>query len=120
MKKNLDMEILRSKECKIISTEEVLKDVEPFLTEEEIEKILKNKEIKAEKTKITNIRKVKIFKDEKWIDIEFENLKTGDKFRLFESTGEEVKNENGNLEFIATSDTYIEENILMIEILGGK
>ena len=105
MKKNLDMEILRSKECKIISTEEVLKDVEPFLTEEEIEKILKNKEIKAEKTKITNTRKVKIFKDEKWIDIEFENLKTGDKFRLFESTGEEVKNENG---FTNNVDTLVD------------
>ena len=122
MRKKLDMEKLKSKEHKIISIEEALKDVELFLTEEEIEEILKNKEIiKAEEIKIMNTRKVKVFKDNDWVDIEFENLKTDDKFKLFESTGEEVKDESGNLEFIAISDAYINKsNILTINILGGE
>ena len=56
-------------------------------------------------------RKVKIFQDEKWIDIKFEDLKNGNKFKLIELTGEEVKDSDGNSEFIAISDTYTNENI---------
>ena len=52
-------------------------------------------------------RKAQIFKNENWIDVEFQELKNGDNFRLFEFNGEEVKDKNGNTKFIATSDAYL-------------
>lgn len=54
-----------------------------------------------------NDRKTQLFKNEIWEDFEFENLKSGDKFRLFEPDDKEVKSRNGNTEFIATSDASL-------------
>ena len=56
---------------------------------------------------MNNDRKAQIFKNNKWIDIKFEDLKKDDKFRLFESDGESVKDKNGYTEFIAINDSYI-------------
>ena len=52
-------------------------------------------------------RKTEILQeDDTWLEIEFENLKRGNVFRLHEKTGELVYDELGNSQFIATSDVY--------------
>ncbi len=33
---------------------------------------------------MTNLRKVEIFKDNSWVEIKFEDLEVGNKFRMFE------------------------------------
>ena len=57
------------------------------------------------------LRKVEIFENGQWNEIEFKDLKLGNKFRLFEPDGERVidkeKNED---EWMATSDAYLNEN----------
>lgn len=53
-----------------------------------------------------------------WHDIEFKELKNGDIFRMFEPTGEPVLDKNGNWEFVANCDAYLNKNgIWTIEIL---
>ena len=56
-------------------------------------------------------RKTQILKDREWVNIEFQELRNGDNFKLFEFNGEEVdkavRNENGNTEFMAISDAYL-------------
>lgn len=53
-----------------------------------------------------------------WHDIEFEELKDGDTFRMFELTGEPVLDENGNWEFITNCDAFInDDGIWAVEIL---
>lgn len=52
-------------------------------------------------------RKVQRLRDEEWEDILFSQIKVGDTFRLFESTGEPVIGNKNDTEFIATSATYI-------------
>lgn len=42
-----------------------------------------------------DMRTIQILENEKWIDINFEDLKTGDVFRMFESTGEPVVGDKG-------------------------
>jgi len=58
-----------------------------------------------------DIRKAQI-KDEKlqWKDINFKDLKNGNVFRLFESTGEEVFGLSNKTDFIANSDAYLNDN----------
>lgn len=68
-------------------------------------------------------RKVEVFseKGQKWIEIPFEILRRGDKFRMFEDTGEPVMDGNKNHIFIATSDPYLtEEGVYGIKIKVGK
>lgn len=65
-----------------------------------------------------DLRKVEILKDGEWIEIEFCELKKDDIFRMFESTGEEVYNDNGENIFVALSDIFAGENgFLTINIL---
>lgn len=52
-------------------------------------------------------RTAQVLINDKWIDIEFKNIKEGDKFRLFEPDGTIVKDNDGNTEFIATSNPYL-------------
>lgn len=53
-----------------------------------------------------------------WHDIEFKELKNGDIFRMFESTGGPVLDKNGNWEFVANCDAYLnEDGIWTIEIM---
>ena len=59
-------------------------------------------------------RKTQIFKNGNWVNIEFKELKNGDKFKLFEFNGEEIKDEN--TEFIAISDAYLYSEIWTINI----
>lgn len=60
-------------------------------------------------------RTVEIYNDteNKWIKVEFSEIKKDDKFRLFESTGEPVKDEKGNTEFIAESNVKVNEDGIM-------
>jgi len=65
-------------------------------------------------------RLVEVLKDEKWVNCKFEDLKKGDKFRLFDIEEDKlipVKLENGKTEFNAISDPYVtnNDNVLMIE-----
>lgn len=52
------------------------------------------------------IRKTEKYIDEEWIPFNFEELKKGDKFRLFEKSGELVIDNKGKSEFISLSDVY--------------
>lgn len=46
-----------------------------------------------------------------WIVVDFKDLKEGDKFRMFEPTGEPVVDKEFNeTEFIAKCDAYINED----------
>jgi hypothetical protein len=51
-------------------------------------------------------RKVEVLKDDKWVEINFSDLKRYMKFRLFEATGEPVISD-GCTEFLATSDAFV-------------
>lgn len=65
-----------------------------------------------------DLRKVEILKDGEWIEIKFDELKKDDTFRMFESTGEEVYNNNGENILVALSDAFAGENgVLTIKIL---
>ena len=65
-----------------------------------------------------DLRKVEILKDGEWIEIEFSNLKKDDVFRMFESTGEEVRNDHEEDVFVALTDAFVGENgVLTINIL---
>lgn len=63
------------------------------------------------------IRTVQIFKDMKWQDISFNDLKSGDKFRMFEPDGDPVINTiDGTTEWVAGSDVYYEDGNYQIKI----
>lgn len=64
-------------------------------------------------------RKVEIHKNNLWQEIDFHNLKKNDYFRMFESTGESVKDKKGNTTFLATSDVFLnDENQWVINVIG--
>lgn len=72
----------------------------------------------AKESNMLDLRKVELLKDGEWIEIEFYELKEDDIFRMFESTGEEVYNNNGENILVALSDAFVGENgILTIRIL---
>lgn len=48
------------------------------------------------------MRKCQVKQNSKWIDIDFNKLKKGDVFRLFEPDGKEVVDKHGNMEFLVT------------------
>jgi hypothetical protein len=52
-----------------------------------------------------------------WHDIEFKELKDGDIYRMFESTGEPVKDNNGETEFVADSDAFEKDGVWTIAIM---
>jgi hypothetical protein len=70
-----------------------------------------------------NLRKIEKKVNDKWVEIPFTELKNGDTFRMFESTGEPVVDPNhGNprTEFLAIGDLYEykETGQWMIEVEG--
>lgn len=50
-----------------------------------------------------------IYINDEWLDIQFSDIKEGNKFRLFYE-GELVENDNDESEFIATSDAFQDED----------
>ena len=54
-----------------------------------------------------------------WVDFEFLDLKKGMKFRMFESDGTPVLNQNTDI-FIATTDAYMRDDIPTIEVLTNS
>lgn len=62
-------------------------------------------------------RKAKILVDGLWIDVSFKDIKMGDKFKLFESDGEQVKDNSGEIEWVAACDPfYNSEGVLTITV----
>ena len=61
---------------------------------------------------MSNLRITEVFckKTQDWIEIPFEHLKKGDKFRMFESTGEPVLDKDKNNIFYANSYPYLTED----------
>lgn len=56
-----------------------------------------------------DMRKVELFTNGKWNKIYFNELQKGDRFRLFESTGERVVDSKGCDEWVATSSSFVNE-----------
>lgn len=69
---------------------------------------------------MSKLRKVEIKNNEEWKEIEFSELKKGETFRMFEPDGEPVKDLNNRTEFLATSDTYMSEELQQYTIDVGK
>jgi hypothetical protein len=62
-------------------------------------------------------RRVQKLINSQWEDINFEDIKTGDIFRLFESTGEPVIGNKNDTEFEAINDAYInQDGIYQVDI----
>jgi hypothetical protein len=55
-------------------------------------------------------RKVEILRNSSWQEVNFEQLKVGDTFRLFELTGEPVVDHKGNTIFYAKSNPHMNSN----------
>lgn len=72
---------------------------------------------------MNNLRKVEVFRKEKWTEVRLEYIKKGELFRMFESPeGTLVLNNSGKHELVALSDAYIgpngpnKENVYTIDI----
>lgn len=52
-------------------------------------------------------RKVEVYADGQWTEVEFEDVVQGDKFRIFEETGEPVYDKIGQCEFVAQGDAHM-------------
>lgn len=63
-----------------------------------------------------DLRKVEVLRKGKWVEVNFSDLHNGDTFRMFESTGEPVIDDEGNAKFIATSEPYEYEGVWAIDI----
>jgi len=58
-----------------------------------------------------NDRVAQVLIDGNWVNIEFSQLKAGDRFKIFESDGEEIKDfATGNTEFVAESDAFLNKD----------
>jgi hypothetical protein len=55
---------------------------------------------------LEELRKVEVLEDGNWVEIQFEYLKVGDKFRMFESTEEEVIGLYGTTEWVVSRGPY--------------
>lgn len=55
---------------------------------------------------MTDKRIVQVYNNGVWIETDMSKLLKGDKFRLFESTGEPVINSQGKKEWIAATHSY--------------
>ena len=51
-------------------------------------------------------RTVQVYDNGIWVDVEFKELNKGDRFKLFESTGEPVASPDGISEWIASSNPF--------------
>ena len=62
-------------------------------------------------------RIVQVYENGTWIQIDFDKLREGDKFRLFESTGEQVVNTKGQKEWVSASSPFTNQyGDLMVNI----
>lgn len=55
-----------------------------------------------------SLRTVKVLKNGKWLDTEFDRIKKGDIIKMFEPTGEPVRGFAGVTEFKALCDAYMD------------
>jgi hypothetical protein len=63
------------------------------------------------------MRRTQVKNSNKWLDINFEDLKSGDEFRLYDDE-DIVIDKKGRSSWIASSNPYFnEDNILKIDIL---
>jgi|LFRM01.1.fsa_nt_gb hypothetical protein len=68
-----------------------------------------------------NIRRTEILIDGKWKQINFENIRAGDIFRLFEPTGETVVDDKGNDKFIAKTNAYLnKDGVYGVEVIAWR
>ena len=51
-------------------------------------------------------RIVQVYENGTWMQIDFDKLREGDRFRLFESTGEQVRSSDSKKEWIAASSPH--------------
>jgi len=65
------------------------------------------------------MRKVEKLENEKWIQGEFRKLKIGDKFKLFEETGEPV-NDGEIFEAVSMPYVYDLKCVYEIQVKGNK
>jgi len=63
-----------------------------------------------------NQRKIEVNRDGVWFPILFKDLHKGDTFRMFESTGEPVIGDKNDTDFIATSEPYVTDDVLTINV----
>lgn len=55
-----------------------------------------------------NWRVVEKYENDTWIKTNLIDLKVGNRFRMFESTGEPVEDEDGRTEFVAATNGYLD------------
>lgn len=55
-------------------------------------------------------RKIQRLRGDLWTDVLFEDLELDDSFRMIESTGELVENDEGKFIYVVTNDPYINEH----------
>ena len=61
-------------------------------------------------------RIVEVYSNGIWIQTEFEDLRKGDRFRLFESDGERVVDDKGRKEWIASSSPFMKMGDWVVNI----
>lgn len=62
------------------------------------------------------MRTAEIYRDECWVPTDFDKVKKGDTFKLFEPDGTLVRDQNGNAVLVAVSDPYLNaEGVLTID-----
>lgn len=52
-------------------------------------------------------RNIHIFEEGDWIPGEMKDIKKGDRFRMFEVTGQAVLNKDGGPDFVASSNAFM-------------
>lgn len=64
-------------------------------------------------------RIIQVFKNNEWVNIEFKNLRKGDKFKVFNDNNETIIDNKGNTEWIALSNPKLnKDKMLFINIQG--
>lgn len=54
-------------------------------------------------------RIIQIYYNDTWMQTDFDKLKEGDKFRLFDKSGDKIIDRKGRSEFIASSSPFINQ-----------
>lgn len=57
-----------------------------------------------------DFRTVQRLEGDKWVNIEFNQLRLDDNFRMFESTGEQVIGLGNTTEWVATSNPFLDKD----------
>ena len=102
-----ELEKVHSLELEALSYMESIDDIR-----KRVKKKRKARRIEAfEESNKMNIykRKIEVFYNKDWVEVSMSCVCKGDTFRMFEPSGEQVKDKDGNLEFVATSNAYIGE-----------